>query len=303
MKRLITTLALCLASACNGELALVPAPGAAGHSLLFEGGLDPQLTQVTLYTIGADSARRQFFSQPLFAGQPTVSADGDVVVFLGVGTSDADPQDLWVARRGRAPERIPLDAAIEYAPALSPDGTQIAYIRADDEGNSQLWMARVDGTGQRQVTLSLAGARVASAGPAWSPDGTRLAFAAGLPGALSLWIMGANGQNLQRVTTSPSSDIDPAWSPDGKRLAFLRGASPLNELVIVDVATKAERTISVGGRNRHPAWSPDGARIALASTRDGGNDMELWLVGVESGVFTRLTSNDVQERRPVWIRN
>lgn len=303
MKRIIPALSLCLAAACHGDLTVMPAPGTDGHSLLFEGGLDPQLTQVTLYTIGADSTRRQFFSQPILAGQPSASADGNTVVFVGAGTSDMDPQDLWLARRGSAPQRIPLDAALEYSPALSPDGTQVAYIRLDDAGNSQLWTAKVDGTAQKQVTVSLPGARVASAGPAWSPDGTRLAFAAGLPGALSLWVMAANGQNLQRVTTSPSSDIDPAWSPDGKQLAFLRGSSPVNELMIVELASKAERALSVGGRNRNPAWAPDGARIAIASTRDGGSDMELWLVPVDGSAMSRLTNNDVQERRPVWIRD
>lgn len=305
MTRLAAAVAFLFLSACNGELTVIPAPGAASHALLFEGGTDPLLTQVTLYTIGGDSTRRQFFSQPLFAGQPTVSADGSVVVFLGVGTSDADPQDLWIARRGSAPQRIPLDAGIEYAPALSPDGTRLAYVRVDDAGNSQLWTAKVDGTAQKQVTMSLAGVRVASAGPAWSPDGSRIAFAAGLPGALSIWVMGANGENLQRVTTSPSSDIDPAWSPDGRRLALLRGGSPLNELVVVELATRQERTIALGGRNRNPAWAPDGRRIAIASTRDGGSDMELWVVDVEGagGAMARLTTNDVQERRPVWIRN
>jgi Tol biopolymer transport system component len=304
MKRpILVALSLGFVAACNGELTVMPAPGAGGHSLLFEGGLDPQLTQSTLFTIGADSTRRQFFSQPIAAGQPSVSADGNTVVYLGAGTSDEDPTDLWIARRGHAPQRIPLDEAIEYAPALSPDGTQVAYIRIDDEGNSQLWTAKVDGTAQKQVTVSLPGGRVASSGPAWSPDGSRLAFAAGMPGALSLWVMGANGQNLQRVTTSPSSDIDPAWSPDGKQLAFLRGSSPANELMIVELASKAERALGVGGRNRNPAWAPDGARIAVASTRDGGNDMELWLVAVNGNGMWRLTNNDVQERRPVWIRD
>src|SRR5260370_7688345 len=61
--------------------------------------------------------------------------------------------------------------------------------------------------------------------PAWSPDGTKIAFTRGLvPDAGAIYLMNADGSGQTRLTSGASaSDYSPAWSPDGKRLVFVRG--------------------------------------------------------------------------------
>jgi Tol biopolymer transport system component len=58
--------------------------------------------------------------------------------------------------------------------------------------------------------------------PAWSPDGTRIAFMGGPDGPTEydIWVMNADGSNPVQLTDSPGPDWWPAWSPDGTRIAF-----------------------------------------------------------------------------------
>ena len=58
--------------------------------------------------------------------------------------------------------------------------------------------------------------------PAWSPDGTRIAFGSNRDGDRDIYVMDADGGNVQQLTDDPESDRDPAWSPDGTRIAFTR---------------------------------------------------------------------------------
>ena len=56
--------------------------------------------------------------------------------------------------------------------------------------------------------------------PAWSPDGSRLAFIAGRDADFELYTMNADGSGQTRLTTHPGSDLSPSWSPDGTRITY-----------------------------------------------------------------------------------
>lgn len=57
-------------------------------------------------------------------------------------------------------------------------------------------------------------------GPAWSPDGSKIAFWSHRGGNLDVYVMNADGSAVARLTTDPADDLHPAWSPDGTRIAF-----------------------------------------------------------------------------------
>jgi len=119
----------------------------------------------------------------------------------------------------RSTRRIGSALAFTYHPALSPDGTRIAYFDGMFDHSHSLWMVNADGT-QRRVLLD---DELSDSGHlralAWSPDGEWLAFTTDA----GLYLVGSDGTGLRRVV-SGGFGTAPAlqWSPDGWRIAYLR---------------------------------------------------------------------------------
>jgi TolB protein len=98
------------------------------------------------------------------------------------------------------------------------------------------------------------------AGPAFSPDGSRIAFRRYVPGELlgDIWVMNADGSDAHPVTAAPGTQQDPSWSPDGKRIAYKsadsRDAQP--DVFVVDATTKkTTQLVDSPGFDTAPAWS------------------------------------------------
>lgn len=133
-----------------------------------------------------------------------------------------------------------------------------------------LRVIRADGTGERVLLSSEGGI----SRPAWSPDGTKVAFISGggegRPGQVS--VVNADGTGLRQISTVGSLYVKPEWSPDGGRLAFVTFDY---DAYVVSVHGPDERMILSGGRD--PSWCPSG-RLALGRYVDGQRDIEVWLV-------------------------
>ncbi|MFL5885802.1 MAG: hypothetical protein ACJ77M_12095 [Thermoleophilaceae bacterium] len=160
-------------------------------------------------------------------------------------------------------------------------------------GDNGIYTIRADGSDRHQLTDHRAG------NPAWSADGSRIAFVRTLPhDRAQIWTMRADGSDQRALTPSPgkeSSEITPAWSPDGRSIAFARWRTHRDS---VDVALVV---IGADGRHPHklatlrpqrlgwlsnPAWSPDGRRLlytrAVLSLR-GSFSTSLWIVKADAG--------------------
>jgi Tol biopolymer transport system component len=103
--------------------------------------------------------------------------------------------------------------------------------------------------------------------PKWSPDGTRISFISSRGGSFDLWMMNADGSNVQRLTDHPAADYDPIWAPDGQSLIFSSerdSRSDLYRLWLKD--RRIERlTHHFVGRAIMPSVSPDGRSVAFAA--------------------------------------
>lgn len=133
----------------------------------------------------------------------------------------------------------PSFAFTDETPAWSPDGQTIAFARYDDDtGSSRIFLIRPDGKAQKQLT------QVDSYNPSWSPDGHRIVF----DDRGDLYVINADGSDLQRLTSAPQKEFDPAWSPTGRIIAFVRRGA----IWTLDLHTHRQRLLV-----RHatqPAW-------------------------------------------------
>ncbi len=168
----------------------------------------------------------------------------------------------YTARRRDVSSRAPQPARGIVGPAISPNGSQIAFVALGD-----LYLMPRGGV-PRNVTHDAA----LDADPAWSPDGRYLAWASDRAGdaLLDLWILDTRDGTMRRLTTEPTSAMSPAWSPDGTRLAFLDvdGIWRAASVAMVEVAsgrvTKLHEQLFGPGA---PAWSPDGRRVLITALK------------------------------------
>ncbi len=167
-------------------------------------------------------------------------------------------------------------------PAWSPDGNKIAFEREtgsgrDEEGNrldSDRHIVVMTSYGNKPRTLNEGGAWERS--PAWSPDGSQLAF--WRDGFVT--VSDTGGSNERRIHAAVYFDGGLSWSPDGTRIAFVRGDRCRTSVVIADIdGPDEEVVVDEGLLTLAPRWSPDGQRIAFHTIDDEGKH-RTYVVGV-----------------------
>ncbi|MBI5930882.1 MAG: serine/threonine-protein kinase [Chloroflexi bacterium] len=147
-------------------------------------------------------------------------------------------------------------------PTISVDKSdqKIAFA-SRRSGNLDIYTINPDGSGVQQITQN---ADLQETGPAWSPDGTKIAFYAyeGASGNGDIYVMDADGSDIINLTNSPADD------------------------------------------DRYVTWSPDGTRLAFHSNRpgevDGSRDFEIYIYSFTDEKTTQITFNDTFDLGPDW---
>jgi TolB protein len=172
--------------------------------------------------------------------------------------------------------------------AISPDGTRVAFVRPFG-ASEQIFLTNGKGYARRLTGPGKGGCVCGASGPAWSPDGQRLAFAgtdqSGKPGIYTLNLASGELSLLSRSHWHAA----PTWSPDGRMIAFVRGSHNNQSLWIVNVATGDLSHVSALPA-LNPAWSPDGRTIAFGRPGTIGLDSGIWLIHPDGSGLRRLAS-------------
>jgi len=211
--------------------------------------------------------------------------------------------------------------------AISPDGTRVAWQQMYRHANT-VWVERL--ATRKRVPLVVPGAAKADAmSPAWSPDGTRIAFLseARTKGRPSLYVANADGSSVRLVAALGGLPQRLTWSPDGKHLGMLYIAHPHRlagalaagardvgvigsvndeqQIATVDARTGAVRLVTPAADYVYEyAWSPDSSRFACTYAL-GNGDNNWWIAKLASvpasgGAMHDLLEPKFQINDPQW---
>ena len=215
---------------------------------------------------------------------PAWSADGRCLAAReeyheqSMSTADAS---LVVQRGKRQVFSLSICDCTEGRPSWAPDGRRLVIPDYLDEGYSALV---IEGVGS-STKVGLTSGRFFDEMPAWSPDGTRIAFARLQAGTMTLRVIRPGHRGVKRLTRAAAGN--PSWSPDGRRLVFESNRG----IAVINADGSELRYLTRSKRDGEPAWSPDGRTIAFVRSND------IWLMRPDGSKQRLFVKNGSQ---PAW---
>jgi Tol biopolymer transport system component len=302
----ITGLAMLVVHAGTALAAYPGVNGKIAYLALATDVSDPPAEHVQVFTASSNGGSPQQLTHDDTgnADHPVFSPDGSKIAYVNSGghivvmdANGSNPVDL-----------TPGDHAdVTYGwPTWSPDGTKLAVeyrnqADATPEYDISVISSTVPGN---TVTKLTAGTGEDSTKPAWSPDGTKIAFDRQQSAAIStqqVWLMSSTGSNPHAITNLDQDALAPAWSPDAKKILF--NSYDLN-LYTTDPGaaspgqTQLTNTLTFADRNAD--FSPDGTKIVEEGTSPSGNTYpNIYVLNATGGGATRITSGTYADE-PSW---
>ncbi len=237
--------------------------------------------------LDVETGVERVLSGPLDERMPSFSPDGNSVVFV---SERRDAQgDLWLQQwtgdRISEARRITDRPGMAAHPAISPDGQWIAYYEIIEGTWRDIWLVPITGGSPVRFTMDPA----PDVQPAWSPDGSALAFISERDGARRVWVAAIrDGERVGEphpVTPSYMEALAPAWSPDGLSIAYVGWTGEGTEIWITSAeGTGVPRQVTRDAGALSVRWGPSGRTLVAIVGWEGETDsLELQAIDPETG--------------------
>jgi Tol biopolymer transport system component len=203
--------------------------------------------------------------------------------------------EVWVvAEDGEA--RLATGDWVATEPSLSPDGRSVVVVRADGDyesagpGSTSLWVLGTDGSDARALT-----AGPNDDMPAWSPDGTQVAYTSLVDFNATVVVVPTDGGAARTVVDVPGTPYTaPAWSPDGERLALISHGPDeaygpgVAVWTVASDGTDMREVATVGGAYSLD-WHPNGESLLVSTFAAEDGDIDV--VDIATGEVTRVAEH------------
>lgn len=245
---------------------------------------------------------------PAAIWNPSWSPDGKLVVYAKtlVGFAPGSASD---ANRIPVPfPRASTDSGFDFyrtgsCIAYSPDLQQLAVTNCF-RNQKALMVVNTDGSGLRKL-FDATDQNASVVSPAWSPNGTHIAFSLaprGLGGrnpisSAQIALILSDGSKLRMLTHDENNNAFPSFSPDGKHLVFRVLGQSTHGLRLFSLRSGKITTLTTEWDD-FPQWSPKGERILFTSFRTG--DFELWSIRADGSGLRQLTHDHGNDAHAIW---
>jgi hypothetical protein len=246
-----------------------------------------------IYRMGIDGNDLTRLTTSALTDEAPTVAQGKVVF---VSYRDGNAELYSMPLKGGAQTRLTTTPTVtEAMPALSPDGTRLAWVQPSG-AFTKVWAGNPDATGGAAVVVPAVNTAIEST-PSWVSS-TRLAFGSTAAASSDIYDLTLGGTPTM-VAGGDRAEVEPAWSPDGTRIAFSSTRTRDPELYVLTVGTGAlERITTRTGGDGAPTWLADG-RIVYTCTQ--GIQLRLCIVDPANpaGAAVIPTPNDADHAAAV----
>ncbi len=210
-------------------------------------------------------------------------------------------KEIWqMDYDGAGQKAVTHAGSIALSPRVSPDNSRLAFVELGREG-AQIKVYSFD-LG-RLVTFPRFGGTTVS--PAWSSDGTKLAFSSSRTGDPEIYVTDGDGNDPHRVTESHGPDVSPSWNPKtNAQIAWVSGRTGLPQIYTMESDGTNVQRMTDGGYAVSPSWSPNGQFLVFAWTRSYGpgvpGNQDIYIMDIASKQWTQLTHEAGSNDFPSW---
>lgn len=194
---------------------------------------------------------------------PAISRQRDKIAFISDITGNPDlfiqAFDPEVGGVGKPYQAFATHLATQGTPTFNPDGSHLAFV-SNKDGSPRIYVIEVPapGTSLKDIKATLITKKnKESTAPAWSPDGTKIAFCASTQGTRQIWIYDFVTREERMITSGSGNKENPTWAPDSLHLAFNSTDADACDLYLINLnQSDAVKITSGNGEKRFPSWEP-----------------------------------------------
>jgi TolB protein len=209
-------------------------------------------------------------------------------------------KEIWVMDPDGSNQRqLSRFSSISIMPAVSPDGTKIAFT-SYSRGNPAIFIFSVDPVRRLPFYNQVASM---NATPDFTPDGKQIVYSSTASGWAQIYVADLDGSNFRRISSTRAIEVEPKVNPKtGNEIAFVSGRSGPQQIYRMNMdGANVERLTPGEGEAGNPSWHPDGQFLAYSWTRGyATGNFNVFIMDVATRSYTQLTQGAGRNENPSW---